>query len=656
MFGEEDLVKTHDERNNMISIIILSAFALILARLCYLQIYKGDVLFQYSIENRLREEILRAPRGIIYSRDNKVLVNNYPRFDAIVTRQYLIDKEKTTQRLSEILNLPLDLIKRIIKRNSFQAAYRPIVIKKNISMQEVALIETENEDLPGVSVDVFISREYADGDVGAHVLGYISEITQDQLEYYNERDRINYRLGDFVGQFGLEKQFDKYLRGVNGSEYVEVDALGRKKKNLRQDNVFKGIYDVPAIPGHNIKLTIDSDMQISAYEGLKDRVGSVVALDIHTGEILTMVSKPAFAPSEFSKGVQKDYWSTLVNNPNRPLRDRTIQEHYSPGSTFKPFTAMALLHDHVFDETSEVSCSGGLTLGSKTYHCWKKNGHGSVNLRKAIRESCNSYFQKAALKLDIDSIANFAKMFGLGARTGVDLPRETSGLIPTKDWKLQRNGREWQKGETLSCAIGQSYVLTTVLQMALAYAGIANGGKILRPYVVKEIFNDKGEIVKRGNSEVISTANVDPKFLKPIQEGLYQVVNMLTGTGFYHRGSGLDMAGKTGTSQVMGTTADKIYQKCEDMPYERRHHGLFIAYLPASNPKISIAAIVEHGCHGASTAAPIVSALADVYMKKYLPDLLQKNIELQKKQGIGGSIKPTLEEEGDSIQADEGTE
>lgn len=632
MFGEEDIVKSHEERSNIISLFIIAAFGLIIARLCYLQIYKGDLLLQYSVENRLREEIIRAPRGVISSRDGKVLVNNHPRFDAIVTRQYLDKAEKTLNRLSQILSMPVENIKRIIKKNSFQAAYRPIVLKKNLTMEEVALIETENEELSGVSVDVFISREYMFGEVGAHILGYISEITQDQLDFYNERDRAHYRLGDFMGQFGLEKQFDKFLRGVNGSEYVEVDALGRKKKNLRNDEVFKAISDVPSIPGNNMVLTLDSDMQNTAHQELQDRVGAVVALDVNTGEILTMVSHPAFQPSEFSKGIQKEYWDSLVKNINKPLRDRGIQEHYSPGSTFKPFTAMALLTEKVFDENTEISCTGGVTFGSKTYHCWKEHGHGIVNLRRAIRESCNSYFQKAAIKLDIDSIASFAKMFGLGEKTGVDLPRETSGLIPTKDWKMQRNGREWQKGETLSCAIGQSYVLVTMMQMAVAYGAIANGGHVMRPFVVKEISKESGELVHKGVPEVVHQANVNPKYLKAIQDGLYQVVNHPSGTAFSHRGEGLDMAGKTGTSQVMGMTSDKVFQKCEDMPYDKRHHGLFIGYLPAHNPKIAIAALVEHGCHGSSSAAPIVAKVGEVYLKKYMPAEYKKNVELQKQQ------------------------
>lgn len=655
MFGEEDVVKSHEERANTLTILIAVAFGLVLARLIFLQIIKGEILYQYSLENRLREEVIRAPRGVVLSRDNKVLVNNYPRFDVVLTRQYLKNEEKTLSRLSEILGISVENIKKTIKRNSFQAAYRPITIKKNVTVKEVALVETEGDDLPGISVEVFISRENTYGEVGAHVLGYISEISQDQLQFFSNRDHTNYKLGDYIGQFGIEKELDKFLRGVNGSEYVEVDALGRKKRYAKKDKIFHGIKDVSALPGHSVKLTLDVDMQLAAYESLSGKVGTAVALDVNSGEILTMVSNPAFEPSEFSKGVQKDYWTVLVNNPDKPLRDRSIQEHYSPGSTFKPFTAMALLSDKVFTEKSQISCTGGFPLGAKTYHCWKKYGHGAVDLKRAIRESCNSYFQKAALKLDIDTIARYAKMFGLGTRTGIELPRETSGLIPTEEWKLKRNGKAWQKGETLSCAIGQSYVLVTMLQMAAAYAGIANGGEILRPYVVKEIYDEKGKMVRQGVKRVISKAEVSESFLKSIREGLYEVVNQPTGTAYFHRGKGLEMAGKTGTSQVMGTTADKIYQKCELMPYEKRHHGLFVSYLPAQDPKLAIAVLVEHGCHGSSAAAPIASKIGEIYLKKYHPLILEANLAKLKGSTTNAIPVPEIqvEEEGDGLQIGE---
>lgn len=631
MFGEEELVKIHKDRATLISYIITACFGLILARLWYLQVYKGETLHNYSIQNRLRKEVVWAPRGQVFSRDDQLLVDNVPRFDAILTPQFLQEKEDTIKRLTKILSLEPDDIPKILKKNSNQATYRPIVIKKNISFEEVSQIETQNFDLPGVSVDTFISREYRDKEVGAHLLGYISEISQQQLPRLRERDAIDYRLGDFIGQFGIEEQLDKYLRGTNGHEFVEVDARGRRKRYINTDNLFKGIEDEKPISGMNVKLTIDRDMQLAGFNALEGKIGGIVAIDIDSGEVLTMVSRPSFDPSQFSRGITSEYWRSLINNKENPLRDRNIQEHFSPGSTFKAITGIAAFEEGIIDENTEVFCNGSYRLGRKVYHCWKKEGHGSTTLVKAIRESCNVYFQKAANRMDIDDISKYAKAFGLGARTGISLPREASGLIPTKEWKKKRFGVEWQAGETLSCAIGQSYVLSSTLQLAQAYGAIANGGKIYRPYVVKDIYSPDGELAKTFTPELLGQVKLkNQKTLKFIREGLYQVVNNPKGTAFYRRGQGIQMAGKTGTSQVRSASADKVYQKCENMDFDSRHHGLFVGFAPYDKPKIAAAAIVEHGCHGSSAATPVVEAVVTQYMKKYHPQMYLENLEKDK--------------------------
>ncbi len=631
MFGEEELVKIHKDRATLISYIITAAFGLVLARLWYLQVYKGETLHNYSIQNRLRKEVVWAPRGLIYSRDDQLLVDNIPRFDAILTPQFLIDKEETLNKLSGILSLERASIDGVLKKNSNQAKYRPIIIKKNISFGELAQIESQNAELPGVSVDTFISREYRDKEVGAHLLGYISEISQIQLPKLRERDRLDYRLGDFIGQFGIEEQLDRYLRGENGHEFVEVDARGRRKRYINTDNLFKGIEDEKPLSGMNVKLTIDRDMQIAAYEALEGRVGGVIALDVESGQVLAMVSRPSFDPSQFSRGLSPDYWRSLVNNKEHPLRDRNIQEHFSPGSTFKAITGIAAFENGAIDERTEVNCGGSFRLGSRVYHCWKKEGHGATSLVKAIRESCNVYFQKAAFRMDIDEIAKYAKAFGMGARTGISLPREVSGLIPTKDWKRKRFGQEWQPGETLSCSIGQSYVLSSTIQLATAYAAIANGGKIFRPYVVKDVYDDQGELVKTFHPELLSKIEMkNPKTLQLVREGLFQVMNNPKGTAFARRGPGIMMAGKTGTSQVKTASADKVYQKCDLMDYESRHHGLFVGFAPYDNPKIATAVIIEHGCSGSGAAAPVAEKVVTQYMKKYQPEMYLENLEKDK--------------------------
>lgn len=622
MFNEEGVVKEYRKRASLLGYLIIFAFALILSRLWYLQVYKGDLLFEYSLRNRLRKEVVHSPRGMVFSRDNYLLVDNIPRFDAAITPQYLKNKKKTLNRLSKILNMPVKKIKAIITKNRGQARYKQIVLKKNISFKEVAIIETENDLLPGVSVETFISREYRDKEIGAHLLGYISTITPKQLETLREKNDYLYELDDFVGQFGLEEQLDVDLRGKDGHEFVEVDARGIKKRHINT-NLFQGVENRPSHPGKNIVLTIDHDMQKVAYESLSEKVGSVVAMDVNTGEILAMVSHPSFNPSEFSRGLSTTYWNSLVNNKNKPMTDRTIQEHYSPGSTFKVITAIAALEEKLIDEKTELICKGKMKVGRKMFHCWKSYGHGKVSMVKAIRESCNIYFQKIAKKLDFDVLAKYATYFGLGSKTGIQLPREISGLIPTKKWKKDKFGIDWQLGDSLTCAIGQSYILTTPLQLVSAYSMIANGGKKYRPYIVKKVGKNGTDAQ---NKKLLGEVKISNRTLRIVKRGLYEVVNHPKGTAFASRGKGINMAGKTGTSQVIRMSAEKLYSKCEEYEYKHRNHGVFVSYAPEDNPKLAISVVIEHGCHGSTAAAPIAKKVMTAYMQKY-----HNKIEVPKK-------------------------
>lgn len=630
MFGEEDIVKLHKHRANLIANGILISFALILARLWYLQIFKGEQLYQWSVKNRLRREIVTAPRGMIYGRNRQLLVDNVPRFDAVITPQYLKDREQTLHRLARTLDMKIEDIKDILKKNSYQAKYKSILIKKNISRKEVAIIETENSKVPGVSVETFISREYLDKNIGAHLLGYISEIHEQQLDRYRKRDNIPYKSGDFIGQFGMEEQMDLVLRGTDGHEFVEVDALGRKKRHRGSKNFLGGVRGKPVKPGNNLRLTIDRALQKVAYHALEEKVGSVVALDIHTGEVLVMASRPSFDPSQFSRGISSQYWESISNDERNPFRDRSIQEHYPPGSTFKVISAIAGLEEGLIDEKTEFYCPGKFKSGRRTFHCWKRSGHKTVNLQKALRESCNVYFYKMSTILGIDVLAKYASSFGLGKKSGIALPREVSGLIPTREWKLKKSGVKWQRGETLSCVIGQSYILASPLQIAQMFAAIANGGKLYRPYLVQEIFTNSGEVLKSFFPQLKSQIKIKEKTLKTVRKALFQVVNHPRGTAFFRRGTGIQMAGKTGTSQIMRLTIDRLYEKCEDLPLDEKRHGIFAAFAPYHNPKVAVAAVIEHGCSGSKSAAPVVEKVITAYMKQYHPKEYKRIKEREK--------------------------
>ena len=631
MLSEEELVKLHYKRVVLIGYLVSVSFFIIIARLWYLQIFRGDELYEWSIKNKLRKEIIVAPRGMIYSRNDELLVDNVPRFDAVITPQYLKNRNDTLKKLASVLSMKVKNIESTLKQKTHQAKYRSILIKKNISQKEVAIIETENLKMPGVSVETFISREYLNGKIGAHLLGYISEIQEQQLTRYRKRDNIHYKLGDFIGQFGLEEQMDTYLRGADGYEYLEVDALGRKKRHTNSQVFRNDLLNKKVKPGNNLKLTIDQDMQRIAYKALEGKVGSVIALNIHTGEILTMVSTPSFDPSQFSRGISPEYWEKLIKDDRNPLRNRNIQEHYPPGSTFKVVSAITALDKNIIDKNTEFYCKGKFKAGYRTFHCWKKYGHKKVNLIKALRESCNVYFYEIAKRIDINVLAEYATMLGLGKKTGIFLPLETSGLIPTREWKLKKNGNKWQKGETLSCVIGQSYVLSTPLQIAQLFSLIANGGILYRPYLVKKIFTNSGQTLKTFSPLVKSKVKINKETFQAIQKGLFEVVNHPKGTAYYRRKPGLALAGKTGTSQIMRIDSSNIYDKCDDLPYKEKRHGVFAAYVPYNDPQIALASVIEHGCSGAKAAAPVVIEVAKTYMKKYHLEKYEKIKKQEKK-------------------------
>lgn len=617
MFGEEEIVRSHKVRADNIVQLILISFGLLLLRLWYLQVVKGEMFYEFSLNNKIRKESVDAPRGMIFSRNSKLLVNNVPRFDAVIIPQYVSELNDVVSKLATILNMSEDEIHKIIARFRGQASYRSITIKKNISQTELAIIETESEKIPGVRVEVYITREYSGNEIGAHLLGYISEISQQQLPRFSKRDRRNYKLGDFIGQSGLEEKFDVTLRGIDGREIVEVDARGRLRRVIKDNTLYEDITNLPAIPGNNIRLTIDSDIQEIAYNALEGKVGSAVAIDVNTGDIIAMVSRPSFDPSNFSRNLTTKYWNSIVEDENNPMRDRSVQEHYAPGSTFKTISAIAALEEKVIDPKTEFFCDGSLKVGKRTFHCWKKNGHGNVNVVDALRESCDVFFYQIAKKMDVDDLAKYAKAFGVGSKTGISLPRETSGLMPTKDWKKKRYGREWQKGETLATIIGQSYVLMTPLQLANAYAMIANGGIGYKPNLIKEIFSINGDIIEKIEPEITREIKISPENLKVVKQGLFEVVNESTGTAFWYKLPGGQISGKTGTSQVIEFSAEKIYHKCEEREYKYRHHGIFASYAPSLNPRIAVGVIVEHGCHGSSAAAPVAKAIIEKYLEKY---------------------------------------
>jgi penicillin-binding protein 2 len=624
--GQDEQIREYQFRFRYLYIALSIAFLIIFSRLWYLQIFNGERYRRYSESNRIKPLKIASPRGMIFDRNKKLLLDNRPAFDLEITPQYLNaapDREEIIKSVSSMVNMKPEEISAILKKEK-GAAFRPIKIKRDLSREEVAIIEAHKLDLPGVAVEVEIRRTNVYGDLAAHLMGYINEVHNRDLLRLNKTATVPYKIGDSIGKTGLESRWESTLRGLDGEDYIEVDALGRRKHSQSKD-IVSGLEKKPAVPGKNLILTIDQDLQLAAKQAFEGKVGAVVALSPKTGEVLAALSQPSFDPTIFSRGISNDMWKKLINDDDHPLRDKTIQDHYSPGSTFKAITAIAGLEEKIIDEHTTFNCSGSLRLGNRTYHCHKKHGHGSVNVIQALEQSCDVFFYRVGQKLGVDTIAKYANMLGMGKKTGINLAYEEPGLVPTEAWKKKRFGVEWIAGETLSCAIGQSFMLATPMQLANAYAAIANGGDLWRPYVVKYIESPDGRILKEFKPEKIGRAEISKSTLDIVKKGLYSVVNSPRGTAYYHRVVGGEVAGKTGTSQVFKLSPDKIYMECTKLEYKYRHHGLFVAFAPIDDPVISVATVAEHACHGSSGASPIAFAVIKTYLEKYYPERFGPN-------------------------------
>ena len=436
----------------------------------------------------------------------------------------------------------------------------------------------------------------------AHVIGYVGEISSDELK---SGKYAGYKRGDLIGKSGVEKSFENYLRGERGGRQIEVNVTGQLVRVLRT---------VDAVPGNNIFLSIDQNLQKKAEDMLSDVTGAVVAMDPATGHILAMASSPSYDPNMFVDGFSRDQWETLIRNPLYPLQNKAIQAEYPPASTYKIITAMAGLEEGVIDEKTTLVCPGFYKFADREYRCWKKGGHGSVNVGRAIAESCDVFFYQVGLRLGVDRLASYAKAAGLGAQTGIQLEQESIGLIPTAAWKKRRMGVAWQGGETLSVSIGQGYDLATPLQLAAMIASIANGGTRVTPLVAMKIQNASGETIKEYFPEIKGYLPISPKNLDIIKKGLWEVVNGKSGTGRIASIAGIEISGKTGTAQVFSRKTDSENEARRSQ--HLKSHAWFVAYAPSVNSKIAVSVLVEHGEHGASAAGPIASELIRAYLSK----------------------------------------
>lgn len=594
-------VELYQIRLRRLTYLVLLAFAVLVFRLWFLQIVNGPDYRLKSENNRIHLREVPPFRGMIFDRNGHLLVDNRPSYNLYIIPEDIRDPEPLLDRLHKLAGIEPEMVRSRINVSGGRRSFRPVLIKRDLSRETLAAVETHRFNLPGVHIQVRPQRHYLYGDLASHVIGYLGEISQSQLRSGRYQD---IRLGTLIGQSGVEGKWQSYLHGTRGGEQVEVDAAGRQLKVLSQRQ---------AVSGFNLSLTLDRELQALAEKGLAGKRGAIVAIDPESGEVLAMASAPSFDPNLFISGIDSNTWGGLVSGDESPLQNRAVSGLYPPGSIFKIPVALAALEEGIINPAEEVFCGGRYYLGTHPFRCWRREGHGKMNFHSAMRESCDVYFYQIGRRLGVDTIARYSKMFGLGKATGLDLGGERPGLIPTRQWKLGRFGVPWQPGETISVSIGQSFVLVTPIQAASMMAAVFNGGVIHKPKLVQWV--GKGDNKEYSfEPTVISHLGASPENLRLLQRSLIAAVEEPRGTGWRARVEGITVAGKTGTAQVVSLEAEKASKVDGVIPDRFKDHAWFVAVAPAEKPRLAVAVLVENVGGGGREAAPIAGELIRAYL------------------------------------------
>lgn len=600
-------------RLTIIALVAIAVFAMLLMRLWYLQVIRYESYRTLSEKNRIRYLSIIAPRGGIFDRDGDLLVDNRPSFTIAALRQEVSESDEVLSRLAQISNVDLDLLQSRWKAGRHYPPYRPIPLIDDVQRDVLDKVQEQGLDLHGIITVTKPIRYYPHGETAAHLFGYIGEVNDTELA--GNEDLGDYRPGDLIGKSGLEKLFESNLRGVDGQKLLEVDVRGKELRILQTRE---------PVSGGKIVLTIDNTLQQVTEEAFGDQAGAAVVVDVHTGALLAVVNRPAFDPAQFARGISGEEWMKLLDNPRHPLQFKAIAGQYPPGSTFKIVSALAALKAGVANAHTSVDCTGSIEVGGREFRCWKKKGHGHTDLKKALRESCDVWFYQVSLEVGIDQIADMARSLGLGSRLNFLLDGEKPGLVPDREWKKRRYNDRWYNGETIIASIGQGFVLTTPLQLAVMTAAVANGGDVWAPKLIQRVEDRDGEVVQEITPELLNHAELPAKDLAAIKDALVAVVNENHGTGWATRLKEVTVAGKTGTSQVVRRKSDEEEEQDsgEEIPYRFRDHALFVSYAPADQPEIAVSVVVEHGRHGSSAAGPIARAIFESYfgLEKEFPD------------------------------------
>jgi penicillin-binding protein 2 len=618
MFGRDE--KVSPIRLTAAQYSILGIFLILAYGLWRLQVMQSDYYALAAEKNRIRNVPVLAPRGKILDREGRIIVDNYPSFSALLLRDSTRDLNADADLIAQGLHLDPVEVRTRVRRFASMPQYQPIFLKEDITPDELQFIEAHRNELPELDTIMAHRRLYPRNGFMAHLIGYVGEVTDDML---NQPQFELYDPGDVVGISGVERQYNNLLMGKNGSRQALVDSHGREVGRLGETE---------AVPGKQLKLTVDIDLQIAAEEALEGKNGAIVAMDPRTGEILAMVSRPTFDPNDFSVRISRDQWSKLVNDPDKPLLNKAIQAQLAPGSTFKIIMATAGLQEGIAQDM-HVSCGGGGVFYGRYFKCWisaRHQTHGQVDIYKAVYQSCDVFFYTLAEKLGIDRIAKYATMLGLGQKTGIDLPQEVSGVMPSEEWKIKNFKQKWFAGETISVGIGQGAVAVTPIQLARAFAAIASGGRMVRPRVINPSDLPPG-VVQASSVPDMAMVPLDPKNWEIVTDAMAQVVSPV-GTAALSQIKGVDMAGKTGSAQTISNMLKAKMSAAEKA--QHKDNGWFVGVEPRRNPEIVVCGLYEEGEHGDRTArvvAQVIKAFVEKKQRQAPPKMAGKsggNVEI----------------------------
>jgi penicillin-binding protein 2 len=600
-------------------------FLLLFSRLFYLQVMQHDYYQLLAEKNRVNIVPVVPHRGVILDRNGVTLASNFAAYTLEITPNQVSDLDALIEELSALVEITPKDLRRFRKMLDEEPDFSSIPIRTRLNDEEVAHFAVNQYRIPGAQINARLIRHYPNAEVASHVVGYIGRLSEGEYAGLEKKGRaFNYTKSDYIGKVGLEQYYEQELRGVTGYEHVETDANGHSIRTLRS---------ILPVSGNNLLLAMDVRLQQIAEEAFGDYRGSLVAIEPETGGVLAFVSRPGFDPNLFVEGIDPTHWTALNESPDHPLNNRTLQGVYPPGSTYKPFMALAGLE--LGERTPEYSISdpGYFTLGGRghVFRDWKAGGHGIVDMHKAIVESCDTYFYELAQDLGIDMIHDFMAQFGFGERTGIDIAGEVAGLLPSRDWKKRRFGQRWYVGDTISIGIGQGYNLVTPLQLASATAILANGGQVFRPHLVQHIQNAQTNELETVEPFPIAQVPLQPRYLDLVRDAMVDVTRPGGTASWAGSGAKYAFAGKTGTAQVIGLKGQKYDEDAIDERH--RDHALFIAFAPAEAPKIALALLVENGGHGSSTAAPIARKVIDYYLLGIEPKPPAPRVESVESQG-----------------------